>query len=553
MQRVPLLLSLRGAAGAAAIAWIATPTCSTGRLPRLALALHCVQGQGHGSQRQGKQASAASALNLLLLPSIIVLTPLVRGTGWRQRVNPSTVDQLTPLFYPKSIALVGISSTATNVAYMFLLSLMDSGFPNIYPVNPKGGELAGVKVYPSIRDIPGEIDLAVLTVPREAVPGIMRECADKHVKGVVLYTAGYSEMGPEGRKLEEEIVRIAHAGGTRVVGPNCVGTFNPSARLVPQFILPKQSGPVGVISHSGFLFYYLLMTIASRGLNPSKGVSCGSDCDLTCVDFLEYLGQDPETKVIAAYLEGIRDGERLLRVAREVSSRKPVIVLKGGNTDVGRRASASHTGTLAVSTATWSALCRQTGILSVGSFEQMMDALVALHHLPRPRGKRVGIITTPGGLAVTAVDACSELGLEVPLLSTATSRQLAGVAESLGTSVNNPVDLGLVAALAPVQYIKPAIGLVGRDPNIDMLLVAFTGPPGDDDVRDRQVADLLLAEIAASGKPTVICGATPVGWPRGELRFLEKSSVPVYPEPRRAAYALSKVAEYAEFLRSIGS
>ncbi len=468
-------------------------------------------------------------------------------------MSTDTVEQVAPLFNPKSIALVGISSTATNVAYMFLLSLLDSGFPNIYPVNPRGGELAGVRVYPSIRDIPGEIDLAMLTVPREAVPGIMRECAEKRVKGVVLYTAGFSETGPEGREFEEEIVKIAHAGGTRVIGPNCVGTFNPSARLVPQFILPKESGPVGVISHSGFLFYYLLMSIASRGLKPSKGVSCGSDCDLTCVDFLEYLGQDPETRIIVAYLEGIRDGRRLLRVAREISPRKPIIVLKGGNTDVGRRASASHTGTLAVPTEVWRALCRQAGIVSVDSFEQMMDALVALHHLPRPRGKRVGIITTPGGLAVTSVDACSELGLEVPLLSTATSRQLAGVAESLGTSVNNPVDLGLVAALAPVQYIKPAIGLVGRDPNVDMLLVAFTGPPGDDDARDRKVADILLDEIAASGKPAVICGATPQGWPRGELRFLEKSCVPVYAEPRRAAYALAKVAEYAEFLRGINS
>ena len=458
--------------------------------------------------------------------------------------------QLEPLFSPKSIALVGISQTATNVAYMFLHNPLDAGFAKVYPVNPKGGELLGVKVYPSIKDIPGEVDLALVTVPRKAVLGITRECAAKGIKGMILYTGGFSESGPEGREFEEEMVKIARKGGTRVVGPNCLGTYNPSAKLIPQAILPKESGPVGVISHSGFLFYYLLMSINDAGLKPSKGVSCGSDCDLTCVDFIEYLGQDPETKIIAAYLEGIRDGGRLLRVAREVSPTKPIIVLKGGNTDAGRRASASHTGTLAVPTAIWKALCSQTGIISVDSFEQMMDTLVALHHLPRPKGKRVGIITTPGGLAVTATDACNELGLEIPQLSAKTRKELAGVAESVGTSVNNPVDLGLIAALAPEHYIKNAIRIVAKDPNIDMILAAFTGPPFDDDVKDKKVADILLKEIRDGGKPTVICGATPQGWPRGELRFLAQSNVPVYPEPRRAAYALAKLTQYSEFLKS---
>ena len=460
-------------------------------------------------------------------------------------------DQLAPLFYPRSVALVGISSATVNVGYMFLQSLLDAGFPAIYPVNPRGGEMLGLKVYPSIDDIPGELDLAIVTVPREAVPEIARECARRRTKGMVLYSAGFAEMGPEGRVWEEEIVRIAHEGGTRVIGPNCVGTYNPSAKLIPQSILPKESGPVGVISHSGFLFYYLLMSVADTGLRPSKGVSCGSDCDLTCVDFVDYLGQDPETKIIIAYLEGVKEGNRLLRVAREISPSKPIIVLKGGNTDAGRKASASHTGTLAVSTAIWRALCSQTGIISVDSFEQMMDALLALHFLPRPEGKRVGIITTPGGLAVTTTDACSQLGLEIPPLSTETRKQLANVVERMGTSVNNPVDLGLIGALAPDHYIKEAIRIVAQDPNVDMLIAAFTGPPGDDDARDRKVADILLSEIAAGGKPTVICGATPQGWPRGELRFLAHSNVPVYPEPRRAAYALAKLTEYSEFLRSI--
>jgi acyl-CoA synthetase (NDP forming) len=177
-----------------------------------------------------------------------------------------------------------------------------------------------------------------------------------------------------------------------------------------------------------------------------------------------------------------------------------------------------------------------------------MDAMLALHYLPRPKGRRVGIITTPGGLAVTSTDACSQFGLEIPPLLPETRRELSGVVEQMGTSVNNPVDLGLIGALAPEKYVKEAIRIVARDPNVDMIIAAFTGPPGDDDVRDRKVADLLLNEIEAGGKPAVICGATPQGWPRGELRFLSKSRVPVYTEPRRAAFALAKLAEYSEFL-----
>jgi len=464
-------------------------------------------------------------------------------------MNKKIREQLEPLFSPKAIALVGISEVFTNVSYLFLNTLLEVGFPKIYPVNPKGGEMLGVKVYPSIKDIPGEIDLALLTVPRKAVPRLIGECAEKRVKGVIIYSGGFSESGLEGRKLEEKIVRIAQEGGTRIIGPNCVGTYNPSAKLIPQTILPKESGPVAVISHSGFLFYYLIMLIADRGLKPSKGVSCGSDCDLTCVDFLEYFGQDAGTKIIVAYLEGIRDGKRFFRVARKISPTKPIIVLKGANTDAGRKASESHTGTLAVPTVIWKSLCSQAGIVSVDSFEQMMDTMMALQHQPRPKGRRVGIITTPGGLAVTATDACNELGLEIPTLTAKTRKQLAGVAESIGTNVNNPVDLGLLAALAPDHYIKEAIRIMARDPNVDMMLVAFTGPPFDDDVRDKKVADLLLKEIADGGKPTVICGAIPQGWPRGEFRFIEKSSVPVYPEPKRAAYALAKLAQYSDFVR----
>jgi acyl-CoA synthetase (NDP forming) len=292
-------------------------------------------------------------------------------------------------------------------------------------------------------------------------------------------------------------------------------------------------------------------SVAATGIGPSKGISYGSDCDLGFVDFLEYLGRDQQTKIIVAYLEGVEDGRRLLKVARDVSREKPIIVLKGGDTEIGRETSASHTGTLAVPAAIWDTLCRQTGIIPVDSFEQMIDALVALFYLPKPAGKRVGVIAAPGGIAVSSADACSKLGLELPKLSAGTQQQLANLAGTRGTNLKNPVDLGPMGAMAADRYVKEAMRIVAGDQNIDMLLVSFIGPRTTDDAKDAKSAEALLAAIKEGRKPTVFSGASLQSWDRGELKFLRQSNVPVYPEARRAAYALAKLAEYSEFIRQV--
>ncbi|MBE0480142.1 MAG: CoA-binding protein [Dehalococcoidia bacterium] len=457
------------------------------------------------------------------------------------------IKELEGIFYPRSVAIVGVSEKANNLGYRWLKSLLDAGFPRVYPVNPKGGEMHSQKVYGSISEIPGHVDLAILIIPREAVPGVARECAEKGTKGIVLYTSGFGESGADGRRLQEEIVRIARRGGTRVMGPSCLGPYNPSAKLITQYVLPRQAGSVGVISHSGFLFNFLLMSVTATGIGPSKGVSCGSDCDLSFVDFLEYLGQDEQTKVIIGYLEGISDGKRLLRVAREISKRKPIIILKGGETETGRRASASHTATLAVPSAVWKSVCSQTGIISVDSFEELIDTLRALHYLPRTAGNRVAVVTAPGGLAVTASDACQKLGLELPRLTRRTRGALASLVGGLGTNVDNPIDLGPMGAMAAAYYVGEAVKLAIRDPNIDMLLTAYIGPPTFDEAKDRETAEDFVREIGAVGKPAVFSGASLQGWDRGELKFLAENRIPVYPEATRAARALARLVEYSEF------
>jgi len=458
--------------------------------------------------------------------------------------------QLDRIFNPKSIAVVGVSEREYNLGYGWLHTLQDVGFPTLYPVNPKGGEILGLRVYPSVVDIPDDLDLAILLIPREAVPQVVEDCATKRTAGIVLYTSGFGEAGSEGKALEHEIVRIARQGGTRVIGPSCLGPYNPSARLITQYPHPREAGAVGVISHSGFLFNFLIGCVARTGIGPSKGVSCGSDCDLTFVDFLDYLGTDNQTEIIVAYVEGIKDGQRLLKIARKISSSKPIIVLKGGDTDVGMTASASHTGSLAVPCEIWDSTCRQTGIITVDSFEEMMDLVTALYYLPKSAGRRVGIITSPGGLAVTAADACRKLGLEVPNLTTLSQERLADLAGTLGTSLRNPVDLGPMGAMAAHHHVTQAIPIVLADPNIDMLLVALIGPKTDDDTKDAQVAETMLQHIRTYGKPTVFSGSSLMGWDRGELKFLARTGVPVYSEARRAAYALSELAKYSEFTKS---
>lgn len=457
--------------------------------------------------------------------------------------------QLERIFNPKSIAVVGASEREYNLGYRWLQTLQDVGFPALYPVNPKGGEMLGLKVYPSISDIPGDLDLALLLIPRQAVPQVAQDCAAKGAAGIVLYTSGFGEAGHEGKALEREIVSIARQGGTRIMGPSCLGPYNPSAKLITQYPHPREAGAVGVISHSGFLFNFLIGCVTRTGIGPSKGVSCGSDCDLTFVDFLEYLGSDTQTEIIVAYVEGIRDGKRLLDIARRISRDKPIIVLKGGDTDVGMKASASHTGTLAVPSEIWDSICRQTGIITVDSFEEMMDLVTALYYLPKPAGRRVGIITSPGGLAVTAADACRKLGLEVPNLTSASQERLADLAGTLGTNLKNPVDLGPMGAMAAHRYVTETIPIVLADPNIDMLLVALIGPKTDDDTKDAQVAETMLQHIRTHGKPTVFSGSSLMGWDRGELKFLARAGVPVYPEARRAAYALSELVRYSEFIK----
>jgi acyl-CoA synthetase (NDP forming) len=392
-----------------------------------------------------------------------------------EQTHEELMRQLGALFHPESVAVVGVPR-GMKTGKLFLLGLLDLGFPGkIYPVHPEAGEIEGLKAYPSVSAIPGPVDLAIVLVPNHGTLQVIKECAVKGVKGAVLFTAGYKETGTEeGKAKEEELVRVAREAGMRLIGPNCMGFYSPRTGLsfFPQ--LSKEPGGVGIISHSGSLANILGRTAFQRGIRFSKAVSLGNECDLTCGDFLLYLGEDPETEVIGAYLEGIKDGRSFLNALKMASLKKPVILWKLGLTPEGSRASASHTGALSGSKEIWRSVVRQGGAISVAGFEPWVDSLMGFYLLPGNLGDRIAVISGPGGLAVSAAEACGSAGLRLAQLSTQTLSALARIVPPTGTSLSNPIDVGLLASLEMDIYIGAARA-AASDPGVDAVVVVGAG------------------------------------------------------------------------------
>jgi acyl-CoA synthetase (NDP forming) len=458
-------------------------------------------------------------------------------------MSSQTVEQLARICNAETVALVGASEKDGSFGRLFLEGLRDAGCRKIYPVNPKREEILGMRAYPSIGAVPDELDLAILLTPPGSVLGLVRECVENGVKGVVVFASGFGELGAEGKDLELEIGRVGREGGTRVIGPNCIGIFSPRAGVItyPQVLMkgvPLEPGSVGGFSQSGSFVDYLVWFLAEKGLRFSTIVSCGNECDLAAEDYLEYFGQDEETKTIVAYMEGVKDGRRFFEVAREVGPRKPIILWKGGLSEQGARAAASHTGALAGSAEIWRAMFRQTGIINVTSVAEVVDCAVAFHYLPLPKGPRVGIIGGQGGTGVGTADNCLAFGLELPRLSDRTVSRLREVLPPIGTSVGNPTDTGVASLLDPELYAK-AIEIVADDEGIDMILVISTPV--------RACLENVAAAAKSIDKPLAVSVyALPESEPE-IYGFLAGQGVAAYPDPKRAAYVLARMAEYSRF------
>jgi acyl-CoA synthetase (NDP forming) len=447
--------------------------------------------------------------------------------------------QLDALFNPKSVAIVGLPR-GKKMGKLFLVALLDSGFAGkIYPVHPDAGEIDGLKAYSRVSEIPDPVDLAIILVPHTSAMEVVKDCAAKRVKGAVLFTAGYKETGTEeGKALEDELTRIARSSGMRILGPNCMGLYCPKSGLSFFPELAREPGPVGLVSHSGSLANILGRLAAKKGIRFSKVASLGNECDLNSADLIAYLGNDPETRVIGTYLEGIKDGGYFFEALKEASRQKPVVLWKVGLTPEGSRAAMSHTGALTGTKDVWNAVVRQTGAIPVVGFEQLVDALVGFSMLPANLGDRISILSGPGGLAVAAAEACSTEGLKLAELSPQTVERLTEFVAPTGTSLANPVDVGLTGAIEVEIYIQAARALAA-DPQVDAVVVIGHGLTPE--------ANLLYTEsMIQTGrdfpKPFVMVNIPGRDFPHAQA-FCE-AGMPFFETPERAMSVYAKVRNY---------
>ncbi len=457
----------------------------------------------------------------------------------------STITQIDRIFNSRSISIIGASNKEKSFGRMFLEGIIRMGFDAIYPVHPRDPEMLGLKAYKSIRDIPVTVDLAILMTPPAETLRIVQECVGKVSSGIVVFTAGFGEKGEEGRKTQQEIARIARDNGIRVIGPNALGFYCPSSKLLtfPEALLmgmPKETGKLGVISHSGSFVDYLTCLLTAKGIRFSKAISCGNECDLNVVDFLEYLGQDKDTEIIVAYLEGIKDGKRFYELAKKISLNKPIIVWKGGVTESGAKAALAHTGALAGSKQIWDAMFKQSGIISVTSFEEIVDCSIGFYHSHLPKGRKVVIVSGQGGTGVGTSDNCVRMGLELSRLSQDTLNKLTQIIPVVGTSIGNPTDIGVAVLLNPNLYGE-TIKILANDENVDMLLVITPSI--------RACTQSVLDASAFCKKPLVVSIFTLPELAPSEFLFLSQNKIPAYADAKRAAFVLSKLVEFSEFSR----
>ena len=463
---------------------------------------------------------------------------------------------LEELFHPKSVAIVGASSRKPETGWT--ARLLDFGYSgHLYPVNPQASEISGLKVYPTVRDIPGPVDYAIFNIPARLVPQVMEDCAAKGVKMVHIYTAGFSETGKEeGKRLEEQVAAIARDGGVRIIGPNCMGIYSPAAGLTFNPFSSQEPGTVSFVSQTGAGANRFVYLANARDIHFSKVISYGNAMDLDAPDFLDYLADDVETEIIACYIEGVRDGRRFLEAVRKCLRTKPVIILKAGLTESGAGAAASHTASLAGSASVWDAFFKQTGAIPVNSLEEITDVILTLLRMSNPKGRRVGIVGRGCGLGVIATDTCERAGLKVPPFLPETRRRLEEVIPEAGVGVRNPVESGQGINEAADFYAR-GLKLVDADPQIDFILIHL----GVDIYGGRQpdlLEQLLKAvEILASTAQTLTKPVAVVLYAGDDLetvavvlearKSLLKAGIPVYSTIEAAAQAVSRLISYHEF------
>lgn len=465
--------------------------------------------------------------------------------AFERRDWSAAVSAVGSFLRPRSVAVVGASRQRGTISGEVFRNLLEFGFAGpVLPVNPRAEVVQSVVAYPDVEDVPGDVDLAVVVVPAEAVLDVAEACGRKGVKALVVISAGFAEVGDEGRERQRELMHVCRSTGMRLIGPNCMGILNthPDVRLNATFApLPPPSGRVGFMSQSGALGLAVMDHAGVLGLGLSSFVSVGNKADVSGNDLLRYWADDDDTDVILLYLESFGNPRKFSRIAPLVGRRKPIVAVKSGRSSAGLRASGSHTGALiAASDVTVDALLRQTGVIRTDTLQQMFDVASLLTSQPAPRGRRVAILTNAGGPGILCADTCQAEGLEVPVLGEETRRALREVLPG-EASVTNPVDM--IASASAEQY-REAIRIVGRDPEVDALIVIFIPPLV---TRPEDAARAVVEGVRSlEGEKTVLSVFMQARGVPEELRGAEVR-IPSYAFPEDAAIALARAARYGEW------
>jgi acetyltransferase len=445
---------------------------------------------------------------------------------------------LNAFFNPQSVAVIGASREPEKLGYAVLANLQEGGYGgNLYPVNPKADEILNLKAYPSVLDIPGPVDLAVIVIPYPLVPAVLEQCGQKEIPAAVVISAGFREAGREGLEREMELVETARKHNLRLIGPNCLGVIDTDTPLNATFAagMPP-TGPMAFMSQSGALGTAVLdMAMAGR-IGFSKFVSLGNKADVSEIDLLEAWGDDPNSRVILIYVEGLPDGQKFIDIARKVTRNKPVVAIKSGVTASGSRAVSSHTGSLAGSEAAYKAAFQQAGVIRAASMEALFDYARAFAYQPLLKGDRIGIVTNAGGPGILVTDALEHAGLEIARLSPETTQALTDYLPG-AASAANPVDV-LGDALA--DRYERSVQLVLNDPNVDGLIVIVTPQAMTEIGKTAHAVGRMAQE---SDKPVLGCFMGEARIEAG-IQVLWQYDVPNYPFPERTASALAAMSGY---------
>jgi len=447
------------------------------------------------------------------------------------------------IFNPRSVAVVGASDNPGKLGSHVMKSLTQGGYPGkIFPINPGKDEILGIKTYPSLLHVPEEVDLSIIVLPAEQVPKTIKECKEKGIHGIILITAGFKEIEDKrGETLQKEITELANQFGITVIGPNTFGIVNLhlplNASFTPEFSWVEKGG-ISFISQSGGMSHLMAFLSMRNQVGFSKIIGLGNRCNVDFADVVEYLNEDPDTKVIAMYLEGIDHPRRLMEVAERTKGRKPIIVYKVGRSLTSDMASQFHTGSLAGKHKIYEGAFKQAGVLTVESSEELLDAAKALAICPLPEGNNVAVLSGQAGPGIAACDVCETEGLSLSPFSSEVQKRIEELLPPLAIRTN-PVDMG------PAWYdsgaIKGIVQAVLEDRNIDAIILCIMFASANR-AAVGTLSDLLLQR--GKDKPVICCISSPAGIWDEEIKRLEQSGIPNYPTPERAAKTLANLVRF---------